>query len=148
MAKVDAVQVAPGHRQVARLLGAAGQQHGVEVGLQLRRRDGFLGPVGDLAALGQLAHQHAGAEHDALGLHLLHAAVDVRLLHLEVGNAVAQQAADAVVLLEHRDVVADARQLLRRRQAGRAGAHHRHLLAGLVLGGGCGLTQPWPRRGR
>jgi hypothetical protein len=36
----------------SRLLGAAGQQHGVELGLQLLGADGFLGPVGDLAALG------------------------------------------------------------------------------------------------
>jgi hypothetical protein len=56
------------------------------------------------------------------------------LLHLEVGDAVAQQAADAVVLLEQRHVMAGARQLLRRRHAGRAGAHHGDLLAGLVLG--------------
>ena len=38
--------------------------------------------------------------------HLLHAPVDVVLLHLEVGDAVAQQAADAVGLLEEHDVVA------------------------------------------
>jgi hypothetical protein len=61
-----------------------------------------LGVVGDLAVGGPGAHQHAGAEDHALGLHLLDAAVDVRLLHLEVGDAVAQQAADAAVLLEHR----------------------------------------------
>ena len=42
-----------------------------------------------------------GAERDALGLHLLHAPVDEVLLHLEVGDAVAQQPAEAVVLLEH-----------------------------------------------
>jgi hypothetical protein len=33
--EVHAVQLAAGHRQVAALLGAAGQQHGVELGLQL-----------------------------------------------------------------------------------------------------------------
>ena len=41
--------------------------------------------------------------------HLFHAAVDDVLLHLEIGNAVAQQAADAVGLFEDRDVVAGAR---------------------------------------
>jgi hypothetical protein len=66
----------------------------------------------------------------------------VALLHLEVGDAVAQQAADAAVLLEHRHRVAGARQLLRRRQAGRAGADHGHALAGLRTALGCGLTQP------
>ena len=58
----------------------------------------------------------------------------LRLLHLEVGNAVAQQAADAIVLLEHRHVVAGTRQLLGSSKACRAGADHRNLLAGLVLG--------------
>ena len=51
---------------------------------------------------------------DALGLHLLDAAVDVALLHLEVGNAVAQQAAGLGVLL-----VDDARHGRRGRAAGR-----------------------------
>jgi hypothetical protein len=51
--EVDAVQVAAGHGQVARLLGAAGQQHGVKIFLQLLGRDGFLGPVGDLGVLAQ-----------------------------------------------------------------------------------------------
>ena len=44
----------------------------------------------------------ARAEFDAFGFHLPHAAVDEVLLHLEVGDAVAQQAADAVALLEQR----------------------------------------------
>ena len=41
-----------------------------------------------------------GAEGHAFGAHLLDARVDDALLHLEVGDAVAQQAADAVVALE------------------------------------------------
>jgi hypothetical protein len=75
MAKVDAVQVAAGHRQVARLLGAAGQQHGVELGLQLLGADGLLASLVTLLFWAG-ADQHAGAEGDALGLHLRHAAVD------------------------------------------------------------------------
>ncbi len=70
----------------------------------------------------------------ALGHQLLDAAVDVGLVQLEVGNAVAQQATDLVVLLEHGHVVAGARQLLGRRQTRRAGADHGHLLAALGLG--------------
>ena len=66
----------------------------------------------------------------AFGAHLLQAAVDQMLLHLEIGDAVAQQPADAVALFEDRDVVPGARQLLRRGQAGRSRAHHRHALAG------------------
>ncbi len=42
--EMNAVEVAAGHRQVARLLCAAGQQHGIEFFLQLLGRDGFLGP--------------------------------------------------------------------------------------------------------
>eukprot|EP00042_Codosiga_hollandica_P012252 m.27506 g.27506 ORF g.27506 m.27506 type:complete len:361 (+) comp39781_c0_seq1:890-1972(+) len=132
--EVHAGEIAAGHGQVARLLGATGQHDGVELRLQVIGRDRLLGPVGDLGTLGQCSDHHAGAELDALGLHLLDAAVDVGLLHLEVRNAVAQQAADAVVLLEHRDAVADASQLLRRSQASRAGADDGNLLAGLHLG--------------
>ncbi len=46
------------------------------------------------------ADVHPGAEAGALGLHLAQALVEVALLHLEVGDAVAQQAADPVVALE------------------------------------------------
>ena len=62
----------------------------------------------------------AGAELDALGLHLRDAAVEVALLHLELGDAVAQQPADAVGALEHRDGVAGAGELLRGGEPGRA----------------------------
>ena len=69
---------------------------------------------------------------DALGLHLRDAAVDDVLLHLEVGNAVAQQAAGPGVLLEDMHVVAGARELLRAGEPRRTGADDRDLLAGLV----------------
>jgi hypothetical protein len=91
----------------------------------------FAGVVDDAEPAGSRADQHAGAEGDALGFHLRHARSIRRLVHLEVGDAVAQQAADAAVLLEHRHVVAGARQLLRGGQAGRAGADDGDLLAGL-----------------
>jgi hypothetical protein len=64
-------------------------------------------PLGSSPTITPVRKRHA------FGLHLLDAAVDVVLLHLEVGDAVAQQAADAVVLLEQRHVVAGARELLR-----------------------------------
>ena len=131
---MDARELAARDRQVARLLGAAGQQHRVELGLQALGADGFLGPVGDLGALRPLADDDVGAELDAFGLELLDATVDVALVELEVGNAVAQQAADLVVLLEHGHLMADARQLLGRGQTGRAGADDGDLLAGLDLG--------------
>jgi len=124
--EVNAFQVAARHRQVARHLGAASQDHGVELRLELLGRDCLGRPVGDRAAFAQrlleAAHHHAGPEGHAFGSHLLDAAVDVRLFHLEVRNAVAQQAAHRIVLFEQGDVVAGTRQLLRRGHAGRAGA--------------------------
>src|SRR5262249_53873809 len=57
--------------------------------------------------------------------HLLHAAVDVVLLHLEVGDAVAQQATDGVAALVERDGVAGPGELLRGGEAGRSGTDHR-----------------------
>ena len=74
-------------------------------------------------------------ERDALRLHLLDAALDVALLHLEVGNAVAQQAAGMGVLLVDMHLVAGARELLRAGEARRPRADHGDALAGLDLGG-------------
>ncbi len=72
-----------------------------------------------------------GPELGALGLHLAQPAVDVALLHLELGDAVAQQAADAVGPLEHEHVVPGPGQLLGGGEAGRAGADDDDALAGL-----------------
>ena len=79
------------------------------------------------------ADVRVGDELHALGRHLLHAAVDRSILHLEIGNAVAQQSADAVAFSKTRHIVAGARQLLRRGQARRARSDHRDALAGLRL---------------
>ena len=78
------------------------------------------------------ADMGAVVEAHAFGLHLLDAAVDVDLLHLEVGNAVAQQAAGLGPALVDMHVVAGARELLRAGEAGRARADDRDLLAGLA----------------
>ncbi len=56
------------------------------------------------------------------------------LLHLELGDAVAQQPADAVGALEHHDVVTGARELLRGREARRSGADDGDALARLHVG--------------
>src|SRR5512145_977581 len=133
--EMDAVELAARDRQVARLLGAAGEHHGVELGEQLLRRDVAVGVVDDAFAGTLGTDECARPELHALRAHLLQAPVDDGLLQLEVRDAVAQQAADAVGLLEHCDVVAGARQLLRARQPGAAGPDDRHLLAGLVRGG-------------
>ena len=70
------------------------------------------------------------------------APVDVVLLHLEVGDAVAQQAADAIVALEHGDVVTGARQLLSAGEPGRPRADHGDLAPGT------GFRAAAARRGR
>ena len=82
----------------------------------------------------QVAHRYihadmaVGPEHHTLIRHLLQAAIKDAFLHLEFGNAVAHQSADAIVTLVHRDLVAGAAQLLGRRQAGGAAADDRHFL--------------------
>ena len=63
---------------------------------------------------------HVAVEGDALGLHLLDAALDDVLLHLEVGDAVAEQAAGLGVLLVDMHVVAGAGELLGRGEPGGA----------------------------
>ncbi len=69
--------------------------------------------------------RRAAAKVDALGAHLLEAPIDEVLFELEVGDAVAKQPADAIVALEHGDVVAGARELLRGREPRGAGADDR-----------------------
>ena len=73
-------------------------------------------------------------EGDPFRLHLRDAAVDEMLLHLEVGNAIAQQAAGLGEFLIDMHVMADARELLRGGEPGRAGADDGDALAGLGLG--------------
>src|SRR6202035_3799578 len=77
------------------------------------------------------ADRAAVVKGDALGLHLRDAAVDDVLLHLEIGNAIAKQAAGLGPALEQMHVMADTRELLREGQPRRARADHRALLAGL-----------------
>ena len=88
--EVDAVQLAAGNVQIARMLGAAGQQNGVELRAKVFHRD-------------VAADVRVGPEHDAFRYHLLQAAVQELLFQLEIGNAVAQQAAGAVRLFEDGD---------------------------------------------
>ena len=87
------------------------------------------------------ADMRAIMEGDAFRLHLRDAAVDQVLFHLEVGNAVAQQAAGLGVLLKDMHGVAGARQLLRGGKARRARTDDGDLLAGLV-GQISGFSQP------
>jgi hypothetical protein len=121
-------QVYAAERPARGLLGvpagqrAAAEQHGVVVFAQV--------VGGDVDA-----HVDRGAELDAFGLHLGHPDVDVLLLDLEVGNAVAEQPADLVIPLVHGDGVTGAGQLLRGGQPGGTGTDHGDPLAGLDRGG-------------
>ena len=64
------------------------------------------------------------------GRHQREPAVEEPLLDLELGDAVAQQAADAIGTFEDRDLVAGSIQLVGRGEAGRARADDRDSLAG------------------
>ncbi len=130
--EVYAAEVGPGHVQRPRLAGAHAEANRVELAAQLGG--------GDVAA-----DVHARLEPHALPRHLLQAAVDDPLLELEIGNAIAQQAADAVVLLEEHRLVAGPIDLLGGGQAGGAGADDRHPLA-RPRGGQDGLDPAFLRR--
>src|SRR5205085_8369590 len=67
---------------------------------------------------------------NAFGFHLTHTPVDQTLFHLEIGNAVTQQTANAVILLEQSDAMACARELLRTGEAGRTRSDHSYALSG------------------
>ncbi len=129
--RVDAGQVPAGHGEVARLGGAPGQQHAVEFleegpGGHHRGARGECGP-----GLGSArAHAHRATELDPLRPELVEPAVEHPLLHLELGDAVAEEPARALGPLEHHHRVPGPDQLLGGRQPGGPRAHHRHPLAG------------------
>jgi hypothetical protein len=104
--EMDAVQPAARHCQVARPFGPAGQRHRIVIRQQRVDRHGH-------------AHFDIRAKLDTFGRHLRHALVDQMLFHFEVGNAVAQQPANTVVLLVQRYRVSGAGELLRARHTRR-----------------------------
>src|SRR5690348_6965557 len=99
-----AVELASRNRQIAWLLRAAGEHHRIKFRKQLFRRDRSGCPVGHSLARALVTDVDAGAKRDAFSGHLLHTPVDLRFLEFEIGNAVAQQPADAVVFLEYDDI--------------------------------------------
>ncbi len=119
--EMHAIELPPRHGHVTGVLGAARQDHRVEFFLDLLNGDGD-------------ADMAVGAKFHALGPHLRHAPVDQVFLHLEVGDAVAHQAANTGVLFVQHHAVAGAGQLLGAGHAGRAGADHGDGLARAVLG--------------
>src|SRR5580700_5143495 len=116
--KMDTVEVAAGHFEVAWQFRPTGQCQRVE--FREQPVDADIDP--DL---------HRGTELDPLRRHLLDPAIDQVLLHLEIGDAVAQQPADAVGLLEQGHRMAGARQLLGASHAGRSRADYGNALASL-----------------
>ncbi|GAB1411338.1 hypothetical protein MASR1M97_00740 [Candidatus Desulfobacillus denitrificans] len=99
---------------------AGGEQHGVELLLQLRHRDLSLA----VADLGAGAHLHAEAQG------VVQLDVEGVARQAELGNAVAQHAARALLALEDHHVVAEQREVVRRGDAGRPGADDGDALAG------------------
>src|SRR5690606_30462417 len=73
----------------------------------------------------------AAMERDAFAFQLRHAAVDMILLDLEVGNAVAHQSAGLAFTLIDVNLVASAAKLLGRSHSRRSGADDGYALAGL-----------------
>src|SRR4051812_7297853 len=97
--KVDALQFPSWNVQVARRFGATGKQDCVKLALQIVNWNG----VSDV---------RVGHEFHALGLHLLETPIEDALLHLELGNTVAQQPANAISLFVNCDPMPSAIQLL------------------------------------
>ena len=113
--KMDPIEIASGHAEIAGQRGAPGQQDGVKRAAQGLCRN-------------LLTHVCPRAEHNPLGRHELKTPVKNVLLQFEFWDPVAHQAPDAIRPLEDRHPVARPIELLRSRQARRAGAHHRHAL--------------------
>jgi hypothetical protein len=115
--EMDAGEIASRHRQIAGRFRASGQRDRIERVEKLARRDVD-------------ADVRARTKFDALLGHLRHPPIDQVLFHLEIGDAVAEQAADSIGFLEQDDVVSSACELLRARHSGRARSDDGHALAG------------------
>ena len=129
---MDACQLPAGDRQVPGHRGAGRHDDGVVAGAQFGGRDG--------RRPGGRSHRHAGHENRALRFHLVQPALQVALLHLELGDAVAQQPAGLVVPLVDGDVVAGPGELLGRGQPGRTRPDDGDPAAGACGSGGTGFT--------
>ena len=101
---VDAGQFDTGNAGIARLFRTAAIEHRIVFVAQ--RIDGLVD-----------SDMHIVVEDDTLAFHLHDAFVDIVFFHLEIGNAVAQQAAGGAFALIDMHVMADACQLLGRGHA-------------------------------
>ena len=119
--EMDALQVPAFDGQIARLGCAGAKDDGVKFPQEVLRR--IIRP--DLGV---------GNEMDAFLRHLIDAALDQFLVQFHVGNAVHEQAAEAIGALEDGDQMAGAIELGGGTEARRTGADDRHFFAG--AGGG------------
>ncbi len=126
MAKWMPFSSRPGMRQIARLGGAGGQQHGVvsSAARSDRRTDLLAALLHDLRHVAggksSCGRRACGDELDAFLAQQLDAPLDDALVELHVRDAVHQQAADAVGPLVDGDLVADLVELGGGGQAGGA----------------------------
>ena len=118
--EVDARELAAGNRKITGDACATGEDDRVVLALQL-------------------AHRHAapdirvGTEGHTFLLHQREPAVEDAFLHLELGDAIAEETADAIRALEHRHHVTRAVELVGGGEARGAGAHDGDLLARPLL---------------
>src|SRR5688572_539345 len=115
--EMDAVELAPGDRQIARKRGSAGQQERVIVLSQL-----FNGDIRPYVGI--------RLEPDPFGGHDVEPAIEDGFLHLELRNPVAQEPADSVGALEYGDPVAGLIQLGCGCKPRGSGTHHGDFLPG------------------
>src|SRR6266849_4511036 len=117
--KVDSIQFASRHSQVAGLFRTASKNNRVTVLLQFFNLYVF-------------AHVCISDEAHAFGFHLRKPPVDDVLFQLEMRNAVSQQSTDAIRLLVHSYPVPGAGELLGSRQSRGSRADNSHLFAGTM----------------
>src|SRR5258706_15713937 len=114
---MNSLQLAAGNGEVSRLSRAATQDDGVKI-------------AAEVLDLDVEADVGAGDELDAFVLHDFDAAEDDLFFELEVGDAVGEQAADAVGALKDGDVVAGFVELCGGGESGGAGADDGDFFAG------------------
>src|SRR4030095_1958600 len=107
--EMNAVKVASGNGKIARRFGTSRHHDRVVFG-----QDVLGGHI--------VADFDVGPKYDAFDGHLRHPAVDRRLFHLEIGNAVTQEAANTIRFFVDHDAVTRARELLCTGEPGRTGA--------------------------
>ena len=132
--KMHAIEISTWYGQISRLLGATRQNHGIKLFLQLRGAHGLFGPIGHFGIFRQVANHDTATKNNPFSLHLLNPAVNMDFFHLEIGNTVTQQAADAVIFFKQCHVMASARQLLGCSHTCWAGAYDSDFFPGFMLG--------------